>query len=114
MGDIVVFEIGLNTNISNQLFDYKITFVKSQRKNTNSKVDFVLKNQFETFFLKRFLVYTEHEFKYIFCQIRIIGDHNFYLKRHKFNQIQRLKKEKHIMFIKITVLLLYKRYNSNV
>ena len=94
------------TNISNQLFDYKITLVNSQRKNTNSKVDFALKNRFVTFVLKRFLVYTEHE--------KNIGDHNFYLKRHKFNQIQRLKIEKHIMFIKITVLLLYIRYNSHV
>ena len=35
-----------NTNISQQFFDYKITFVNSQRENTNSKGDFVLNNQF--------------------------------------------------------------------
>ena len=32
-----------NTNISHQLFDYKLTFENSQRENTNSKGDFVLK-----------------------------------------------------------------------
>ena len=41
-----------NTNF----FDYKITFVNSQQKNTNSKGDFVLKPRFETFVL-RFLEY---------------------------------------------------------
>ena len=41
-----------NTNISHQLFDYKITFVNSQRENINLNVDFVLKNQCETFVLK--------------------------------------------------------------
>ena len=42
-----------NTNISQQLFDYKITFVNSQLKNTNWKDDFVLKNRgFVTFVLK--------------------------------------------------------------
>ena len=30
-----------NTNISQQIFDYKITFVNAQHKNTNSKGDFV-------------------------------------------------------------------------
>ena len=30
-------------NISNQLFDYTITFVNSQHYNTNSKGDFLLK-----------------------------------------------------------------------
>ena len=35
-----------NTNISHQLFDKTITFVNSQHKNTYSKGDFVLKNQF--------------------------------------------------------------------
>ena len=35
-----------NTNISNQLFDYKITFVNSQHENTKSKGDLVLKKQF--------------------------------------------------------------------
>jgi hypothetical protein len=33
-----------NTNISHQLFKYTITFVDSQRWNTNLKVNFVLKN----------------------------------------------------------------------
>ena len=42
-----------HTNISHQLFYYKITFVNSQRENTNSKGDFVyLKKRFETFVLK--------------------------------------------------------------
>ena len=35
-----------NTNISNQLLEYIITFVNSQHNNTNSKGDFVLKNRF--------------------------------------------------------------------
>ena len=35
-----------NTNIYNQLFDYKITFVKSKHENVNSKVNFVLKARF--------------------------------------------------------------------
>ena len=41
-----------NTNISHQLFDYKIIFVNSQLENANSNGDFVLKNKFETFALK--------------------------------------------------------------
>ena len=41
-----------NTNISHQLFDYRITFMNSQCENTNSKGDFVLKNRFETSVLK--------------------------------------------------------------
>ena len=53
---VVVFKNDLpesfNTNISRQLFDYKITFVNSQRENTNSKGDFVLKNLDKTFALK--------------------------------------------------------------
>ena len=40
------------TNIPHRLFDYKITFVNSQRKNKNLEGDFVLKNWFETFNLK--------------------------------------------------------------
>ena len=32
-----------NKNISQQLFDYTITFMISQLENQNSKVDFVLK-----------------------------------------------------------------------
>ena len=42
----------INTNISHQLFDYKITLVNSQ--NTNSKGDFLLKNRFESFVFKDF------------------------------------------------------------
>ena len=34
------------------VFDYKITFVNSQHKNTDSKGDFILKTRFETFVLK--------------------------------------------------------------
>jgi hypothetical protein len=41
-----------NKNISYQLFDYKITFVNSQRENTNLKGNFVIKNSVETFLLK--------------------------------------------------------------
>ena len=41
-----------NKKISHHLFDYKITFVNSQREKTNSKSDFVFKNWFETFVLK--------------------------------------------------------------
>ena len=44
-----------NTNISHQIFDYKITIVNSHLENTNSKGNFVLKNWFETF-VERFLV----------------------------------------------------------
>ena len=40
------------TNISHQHFDFKITFMNSKQKNTNSKGDFVLKNQVKTFVLK--------------------------------------------------------------
>jgi phosphatidylinositol kinase/protein kinase (PI-3 family) len=42
----------INTNISHQLFDYKITFVNSQ--NTNLKGDFVLKTRFEPIDFKDF------------------------------------------------------------
>ena len=49
--DFVIPE-SFNTNISHQLFDYKIAFVSSQLENTNSKGDFVLKNRFETSVLK--------------------------------------------------------------
>ena len=38
-----------NTNISHQVFDHNITFLNLQRKKTNSKGDFVLKNRFDTF-----------------------------------------------------------------
>ena len=41
-----------NTNISQHIFDYKISFVNSQLENTNSNGNFVLKNQIETFVLK--------------------------------------------------------------
>ena len=43
-----------NTIILHQLFDYKITFVISQREKTNSKDDFVLKTRFELFVFKEF------------------------------------------------------------
>ena len=43
---IVCIPESFNTNISNQLSDYSITFV-SQRKNRNSKGDFALKTRFE-------------------------------------------------------------------
>ena len=49
--DFVIPE-SFNTNISYQLFDYKIAFVRSQLENTNVKSDFVLKNRFETSVLK--------------------------------------------------------------
>ena len=45
-------QIFFDKNISNKLFDNKITFVNSQCENTNSKGDFVLKNRFETYVLK--------------------------------------------------------------
>ena len=35
-----------HSNITHQLFDYILTFVNSQRENTNSKGDFVLKCYF--------------------------------------------------------------------
>ena len=38
--------------LTHQLFDYKIAFVNSQLKKTNSKDDFVLKYWFGTFVLK--------------------------------------------------------------
>ena len=41
-----------NTNISHQLFDFKITFVNSKLENINSIGNFVLKIQFKTFALK--------------------------------------------------------------
>ena len=51
---VVVFKNDLpesfNTKISCQLFDYKIFFVNSQRENTNSKGDDVLKNRMKRLF----------------------------------------------------------------
>ena len=41
-----------NKKLSQPLFDYKMTFVNSQRENTNSKVNFLLINWFESFVLK--------------------------------------------------------------
>ena len=41
-----LFTRNFNTNISHQIFDYSITFVNSQHKNTNSKGDFVLKSNY--------------------------------------------------------------------
>ena len=37
-------------------YDYKLTFMNTQHKNTNSKGDFLLKNQFSTF-IQIFLLY---------------------------------------------------------
>ena len=60
MNKIVLFvyhaEI-FNTNISHQLFDYKITLVNLKRKNINSKGDYVLKNWFESSFYQRLKLY---------------------------------------------------------
>ena len=59
-----------NTNISQQLFDCKITYVNSQLENTNSKGNFVLKTG-----LKRFLVYKINlSQKYILYQDNKIKD----------------------------------------
>ena len=41
---ILLIPESFNTNISHQLFDYKITFKNLQHEHTNSKSDFVLKN----------------------------------------------------------------------
>ena len=46
-----VYQWALIRTFQHQLFGYKITFVNSQRKNTNSKDDFVFKNRFETLVL---------------------------------------------------------------
>ena len=46
---IIVYQKALIRTFQN---NYKITFVNSQRENTNSKGDVVLKNRFETFVLK--------------------------------------------------------------
>ena len=45
--DIFCIQESFNTNISHQLFDYKISFVNSKRENTNLREDFVLKNWFK-------------------------------------------------------------------
>ena len=49
-----VYQKALIQTFHTSLFDnkIKITFVNLQRKNTNSKSDFVLKKQFETFVFK--------------------------------------------------------------
>ena len=39
-----------NTNISHQLFGYKITFIISQQKNTNKKKGFCTQNQIKRLF----------------------------------------------------------------
>ena len=44
--NVICIPDSFNTNISQQLFDYTIIFVNSQRLNSTSKGDFVLKNQF--------------------------------------------------------------------
>ena len=45
---VLTFDI----NILHKLFDFKITFANYQCEYKNSKVDFVLKNEFGTFVLK--------------------------------------------------------------
>ena len=45
--NLICIPENFNTNISLQLFDYKITFVNSQLENTNLKVDSVLKDRVE-------------------------------------------------------------------
>jgi hypothetical protein len=55
------------TYISHQLFDYKITFVNSQHKNTNSKDDFELKNLFETSVLQISGCKNKSESKILLC-----------------------------------------------
>ena len=42
----------ITIHITHQLIDYKITFVNSKHKNTNSKDDFVLKNHLRQKFKK--------------------------------------------------------------
>ena len=55
-----------NTNISQQFFYYKITFVNSQRENTNSKGDFVLNKNFKDFWytkinlIQKYIVYQKY------------------------------------------------------
>ena len=48
-------------NISHQLFDYTINFVNSQRENTNSKSDFVLKTLIK---LRQHLSFPDNIFQY--------------------------------------------------
>ena len=45
-----------NTNITHQILDYKINILRSQRKNTNSKVDLSSKTGFNSS-SSRFLIY---------------------------------------------------------
>ena len=52
LGKVICIPESFDKNISHQLFDYKITFVISQRKNTNSNDEFVLKNRVEKSILK--------------------------------------------------------------
>ena len=73
---IVCIPESFKTNISHQLFDYKIPFVNSQRKNTNSKGDFELKNRFETFVFW----YTKIWAYLNLLQGKILKDHSTYRK----------------------------------
>ena len=52
--------------MSHQLFDCKVTFVNSQRENTNSKGNFVIKNRFETVVLKISGIQNKSESKKIY------------------------------------------------
>ena len=56
MNNNVCIPESFNTNISHQLFDYTITLVNSQHKNTNSKDDSVHRNWVKTFGLKFFSI----------------------------------------------------------
>jgi hypothetical protein len=58
--------------MSYKLFDYIITFVNSQHKNTNSKGGFVLKNWFLTFVL-RFVVYKNKSDSDLVRRIQLIN-----------------------------------------
>ena len=44
--NIICIPVSFNKNISQKLFDYKITFVNSQHENANSKCDFVIINRY--------------------------------------------------------------------
>ena len=48
--NIISITESFNTNITHQLFDYKITSVNSQLENTNSKSDFVFKTGYKRSF----------------------------------------------------------------
>ena len=86
---INAFQTGhsFNTSISHQLFDNKITLVNSQRENTNSKGDFVLKNWFDTFALKIFGIQ-----KYILVK-------NIYFLLNTFFTLFKIYKRKNMIII---------------